>query len=493
MKLNLYKLLSLIVFSGSIMSCDFAEINTNPNEPTKVPATNLFGSTFTKGYNPVFDTRMNCYYAGAWSGQISAPDYECQTDINNNMFDNFYAAMYSCVETMKVAEEEGNVNLYAAGLVMKVFYGNKAVNCWGDIPYSEAFMLKSEEKILHPKYDSQKSIYEQQLKELEEAVKTFDPAGKEMGPGDFLFNGDVQKWIRFANSLRLRIALRAASGEKEVGLPTIQAIMGNMGEYPLITENDDNAYWWFPGIAPDEERWYKENVGQKDKNGYKISKWRSQIPFVEALRDNNDPRLSIYLDKNKKGEYNGFEFGVAQNARPENRPESTSAFGDRFCADPSGFMPLFNAAESHFNMAEAYLRGYVAGGSAMARSAYEAGITASCLENGVEPDEITRFLEEPAIRWSTDDAENMQKIALQRWIVLFKQSIEAWTEVRRMDVPVLDRIDEMFTGRHNRPPFRMVYPEREKVRNENFPEIDESDWDFFYGPQLWWDKREGVF
>ncbi|MEG1290370.1 MAG: SusD/RagB family nutrient-binding outer membrane lipoprotein, partial [Bacteroidales bacterium] len=417
-----------------------------------------------------------------------APDYEYRNDINNSIWNSFYVAMRICVDAMRVAKIEENNNIYAAATIMKVFYGNKATNCWGDIPYSEAFKI---EGYLHPKYDSQKDIYIQQLNELKEAADLLDPQGKPIGEGDFLFKGNILKWKKFCNSLRLRLAIYAASGEQAIGLPTLQEIANDLGRYPIITKNDDNAYWWFSGIAPDEERWYKENLGLRDASGYKTSKWRSQYDFVRSLVKNNDPRTCKYFDINKSGRYNGYRMGVGQTSNTSNRIDSTSAFGDRFCADSKGFMPFMNSAEVYFCLAEAALKGYIQGGETQAKSYYEEGIKASCMENGIDNLAISKFLNEPEVKWGSGTTPNLGKIALQKWIVLLKQSIEAWTEARRSDVPKLENIDEMYIGRHNRPPFRLVYSESDRALNDNFPK-DVIENDLFYGGQLWWDKRKNV-
>lgn len=490
-----FYILFTLLFIAVISSCDLTDINDNPNQPIEVPASNILGTTFVRGYGPVFDFRMNCNYAGLYCGQISdrVMDYEYRTVINNYQWNDMYNAMRSAVDAMQVAQKEENSNLYAAALVMKVFYGNKAVNCWGDIPYSEIFQMKAENPIMNPKYDSQKDVYIQQLAELKEAADIFDPNGPTIGAGDLLFYGDIAKWQKFANSMRLRLALRANSGEEGVGTPTLEEVMGNSGKYPTITTNDDNAYWWFPGVPPYEDRWYIQNMGYRDERGYKISQWRVQIDFVENMINNNDPRTPVYFDKNIDGKYTGWIFGIGQRSNPHNRTDSVSAIGDRFVSNPAGFMPFYNAAETYFNMAEAYLKGYVAGGDSKAREAYEKGIKLSCEENGIEESAIATFLAEPEICWTTGTTSKIDKIALQRWIVLFKQSIEAWTEVRRTDIPKLTRVCEQYCYTHNRPPFRLPYSEYDKETNANFPEIDNSTWDLFYGPQLWWDKRAGVY
>jgi len=503
-KINLIIIFITLIF---LSSCDDIEkVNINPNSPITAPATNVLGSTFNQGSYCTFTWRMNCYYAGSYSGMFRSVDYEYRNTINSSMWNEYYNCMRTAVNAMNLAKGEENDNVYAAALVMKVFYGNKAVNIFGDIPYSEAFQLK--EGILYPHYDTQKDIYIQQLAELKEAADLFDVSGKSLGEGDFLFNGDVLKWKKFCNSLRLRIAIRATSGEEAVGTPAISEIVENPTKYPLMLDNDDNAYWWFPGVSPDEELWYESNMGYRDpETNYKTTGWHLRQSFIDALVPNNDPRTPVYFDKNKNGEYKGWISGKNQLSASFNKPDSTSAPGDRFCADPKGFMPLMNCAEVYFDLAEAALKGYIDGGDSQAKEYYEDGIKASCNENGawveanklsmgldytIDDNTINTFLEEPEVKWGSGTTSNFDKIALQRWIVLFKQSIEAWTEVRRTDIPLLTDVDQLYMDNHNRPPFRLPYAETEESLNENFPEYTGNE-DIFYGEQLWWDKRENVY
>jgi len=148
-----------------------------------------------------------------------------------------------------------------------------------------------------------------------------------------------------------------------------------------------------------------------------------------------------------------------------------------------------NCAEVYFCLAEAYQKGLATGD---AKAAYEKGITVSCEETGkISASEITTFLSQPEVAWGGGTTNNTQKIALQKWISLFKQSVEAWTEARRTDVPLLNNITVNYASSHNRPPFRMAYADEEKTLNTSFP-FNVVEKDIFYGTQLWWDKRTGV-
>ena len=491
-------LIIVILFQTGCTS-DFDEMNINPNAAEIVPATNVLASAIVTSIGPIWDTRMNCYYTGAYSGMFGAADYEYRNSINDGMWNEMYRIMSICHDAMLVAEKEQNDNIYAAALTFNAFCAQLTTDCWGDIPYSEAFRLEESIDFMYPHYDKQKDVYIKILEELKEAADLFDDNGLPIGNGDFIFNGNISKWRKFCNSLRLRVAIRASSGELSVATPTISEVLGNPSKYPVITGNEDNAYWWFPGRSPYYETWYNNGL-KRDENGTKDNvTWRAQQPFVDALQDNNDPRLSVYFDANSRGEYAGHRFGPDERNTPvEYEGMGTTlwkaTFGDRFTNDPAGFLPLMNCAEVYFCIAEAYLHGIgVQASDGNAKEAYEAGITASCLENGISAADIDVFLGGQEVAWTTGATSKRDKIALQKWIVLIKQSINAWAEVRRTDVPDLSQyVQEAYYRSHNRPPFRMAYSDSEKSLNPNFPNYINSV-QYFWGDQLWWDKRANVY
>jgi len=141
-----------------------------------------------------------------------------------------------------------------------------------------------------------------------------------------------------------------------------------------------------------------------------------------------------------------------------------------------------------FIKAEAYERGLVSGD---AKAAYENAITLSCTENGIDPGDVSGFLAQPEVAWNGGTTDNLYKIYLQKWVSLFKQEEEAWSEARRTDVPLMTDVSKDYSAGHNRPPFRLAYADEEKTLNTSFP-TGVSEVDIFYGTQVWWDKRTGV-
>lgn len=477
----------LIMLSGACTN-DFEALNVSPDNATVVPASNVLGQALLTSSRILFGERLDVYYAGSYSGYtaaIGAGDYEYRVGINNSQWNAMFSSMIYAVETMTIAQEEDNDNLYAAALTLKSYMAHKATDMWGQIPYSEAFSLE-EDGVIYPKYDSEQEVYTQILSELKMAADLFNTAGSDLGAGDFLYNGDVEKWIKFCNSTRLRVAIRMSSVDEANAKSVIEEVLNNPGKYPVMTTNDDNAYLWWPGVAPDVEPWY-QRMGADDGN--KTDGYRTNNTIVSTLIENNDPRLPVYADMNRWGNYRGYKFGPTQLSDTLNNGNNVSHIGDRFGNDAGGFSPFMNSAEVYFILAEAHQRNLVSGGNA--QQAYELGVTRSLEENGIEAPEIATYLTETEVAWNSGTTSSLHKIHLQKWISLFKQSVEGWAEARRTDVPLMLDVSRDYAGSHNRPPFRMAYPDSEKSLNTSFP-FDVVEKDIFWGTQLWWDKRPDV-
>ncbi|TDG36241.1 SusD/RagB family nutrient-binding outer membrane lipoprotein [Pedobacter changchengzhani] len=487
---KIYKAKYLIALCAimALTSCkkSFDEINQNPNSPTTAPATNILARGLITTGNTLFGTRLDIYYAGSYSGMlasIATGDYEYRVDINNDMWNNLFTGMSVFVDAGEKASKDGNTNLQAAALTMKVYAAQKATDMFGDMPYAQAFKLNDE--ILYPKYDKQKDVYTAMFAELKTAADLFKTGKGALGAGDFLFKGDAKKWQKFCNSLRLRLAIRVSNIDATTATNVIREVLTNPTDYPIMTSNDDNAYFYYPGVAPDEELWFEDSgVGNRAYGSFRMGD-----VLISALKANGDPRLPVYAVPNKFGVYNGYKFSSTQRQDPLNTSDNVSQIGDRFANDSKGFSPYMNCAEVYFILAEAYKRNLVTGDAA---AAYTAGVTNSLKENGVSDEDIATFLAKPAVNFNTATSTQLQKIGTQKYISLFKQSVEAWSEARRTDIPLMTGVSQNYAASHNRPPFRMSYADQERTLNpDNFP-FNVKVVDIFWGDQMWWDTRTGV-
>ena len=466
---------------------DFTDINVNPNAATVVPATNVFARGILSSAGTLFGERLGIYYTGSYAGQTAAiglGDYEYRVDINNSMWRGMYIAMTYIVDAAKIAKAEGNTNLYAAALTLKAYDAQKTTDMWGSVPYTEAFRLDS--NFLYPKYDDQATVYKTILVELKQAADIFKQGGTgNIGVGDLIYKGDATKWRKFCNSLRLRVAIRMSLVDPATAKTVLAEILGDPASYPVMTVNTENAYLMFPGVSPDNEYWYS----RLGTTGIYSDQYRMNDVIISALKNNSDPRLPVYARLNNNGGYNGYRFGPTQLSNPANNGNNVSGIGQRFANVAAGFSPFMNCSEVSFIKAEAYERGLVIGD---AQAAYKNGITLSCAENGIDAASTATFLTQPEVAWSSGTTTNIQKIYLQKWISLFKQSEEAWAEARRTDVPLMTNIAKDYSANHNRPPFRLAYADEEKTLNINFP-TSVVEKDIFWGTRVWWDTRTGVY
>jgi len=484
-KLSFIVLLMVSFFWTS--SCDeWTDMNVNPNQPTEVPTSNVFGSGIIVVTGQLLGERIGLYYTGSWAGQTAAiglGDYEFRVDINNGQWDNLYRGMAYFVDAIRNATEEENDNLVAAAMIMKAYTGQQVSDMWGDVPYTQAFQL--DDDVANPVFDPQEVVYNQLLSELKSANDMLQEGAGNIGVGDFIYQGDIMKWKKFANSLRLRVAMRMSLVDPNTAGQVISEILGNPGQYPIFEDNSDNAYLWWPGAAPDIELWNRRLGTPTNKN----DQYRTNHEMISLLNEYNDPRLSVYADENQNGFFNGYKMGIGQLSDPLNTDPNVSHVGNRHGYDPDGFSPYMNAAQVWFIKAEAYERGLATGD---AQEAYEMGIKLSLEENDITESEIMTYMAEPEVMWDGGTTTNLEKIRLQNWLALFKQSVEAWAEVRRTDVPLITNVSEDYALLdHNRPPFRMSYPANESAHNTEFP-FDINVEDIFYGTQMWWDTRQGV-
>ncbi|MBS1663726.1 MAG: SusD/RagB family nutrient-binding outer membrane lipoprotein [Bacteroidetes bacterium] len=463
----------------------FDAMNVNPNAPTVAPETNILGNSIYAIANTLEGERLGMFYAGTYSGQTCyfqiGAFYEYRDAIVTGHWSTIYHTLNDLQKVINTAAADGDKNMQAAALTLKVYIAQKATDFWKDMPYSQA--LKGDSGVVAPAYDTQQQIYGQLAAELKTAAGLFNEKSiDQLGSGDILFNGSLDKWKKFCNSLRLRVAIRMSNVDAAGAKATLTEILGNPSTYPVMGSNDDDANLIWPGVAPYVEPWYSFLVLSR-RNDYGLC-----ANLVDTLKKFNDPRLPAYgVPALSDGAYRGYKMGSPNSDFTAN---DVSAPGKRFAGVAAGFSPLLRYPEVAFIRAEAYSRGLVTGD---ARAAYEAAVTASLAENGITVS--AGYLAGPGVAWS-GDASDLKKIYLQKWIALFKESSEAWAEARRTDVPLMEAIPYDYKGSHNRPAFRYPYPQNEYQLNSanlnpHLTGIDAAS-QLFWGQQMWWDTRTGV-
>ena len=486
---NIFKIKVFLVFIFVLVlgSCtkDWEELNTNPNEPVVVPATNVLAYSLRYYCDNFIDEWMSMNNLSTYAGHLTKIQYVDESryaerdQVINEAWRDLYTTILDLQKVQTLSEEEGNIVLKAAGLTFQAYLLQITTDLWKDVPWSNA--IQGETGVTNPTYDSQESIYNSILTMLENANNLFIAGGGELGVGDLLYEGDAAQWQKFCNSLRLRVAIRMSGIAPDIAKTNIELVLGNPSTYPIFENNDDNAFFNWPGTLPYMEPWAENSIsGNRDDHAMCET-------IIDTLKAFSDPRLPVYaLPAESDGEYRGLVAGPGP-LYPFNLPD-ISRIGDRFRNDAAGFSPLMRYSEVLFIIAEAAQKGWNTGGPT-AQEAYEDGIKASMEENGISTEDADAYLANPKVAWDN----SFTQIYLQKWIAIFKQGQEAWSECRRTDVPLMTIADGSIYPNHNRPPFRFKYPTDEyNLNNANVTAASVGIVDFFWGQKMWWDTRTGV-
>lgn len=346
--------------------------------------------------------------------------------------------------------------------MLQVYTYSVLVNTFGNIPYTEALDINN----LQPKYDDAATIYVDLQKRLDADLANLDlakPAFKKTA--DLIYSGNVEKWKRFGNSLKLKLGMTLAESDPALSKKMVEEAAPN-----VFQSNADNAAFRFLKAPPYTNPIWTNLIQSKRKDFVIANTLVDQMNVLE------DPRRPFYFTM-VQGVYKGGVYG-ASNSYP-----SYSKPGEKMTAEDFEAL-LLDYSETAFYLAEAAERGYQVGGTA--ESHYNNAITASILYWGGTDAEAAAYLAKPEVAYSTAPGGYKQKIGLQKWIALYNRGYEAWTEWRRLDVPAL--IPPV--GNDKPIPLRFTYPVDEQNLNSKNQEAagaaiggDKTD------TRLFWDKQ----
>ncbi|MGX5853593.1 SusD/RagB family nutrient-binding outer membrane lipoprotein [Dyadobacter jiangsuensis] len=428
------------------------ETNTNPNEAIKAQPEYLLANAIksnadlTLGSDASMETTT--LFIQHWAKiQYTDPDKYTVSIANvQNVWTNLYSQGLTDFATIiKLGEESGNTNYQAVGLILKSWSFQLLTDLYGNIPYSQALQLN---ETLAPKYDAQKDVYIGLLNDLKKATELINTSGSPIS-GDLVYNGNLSKWKKFGNSLRLRIALRIADKEPE----TAKAVIAELAKdkSALIASNDEIAQLVYLA-SPNQNPVSRDRETRDD---YRVSK-----SIIDKLQELKDPRLAVFANKTVDATPTGY-IGVTNGLPADSAAKlgftKTSKLGDYFTA-PASPAIFVSYAEVLFNLAEAAQRGFI---TESAVDLYKAAVTASLQQFKVGNADIAAYLAQPSVAY---DAANYKKsIGEQKWLALFSQGLEAFAEWRRLDYP---QLKPAYAGVLNgKLPVRLTYPTGEQALN----------------------------
>ena len=501
---NIYGIKSLLVVLFALLmfsACDerWEEMNTNPNQLSTLPDeylfTNAVRQTFRDNYDR-FDIDIGGQYAHIWvadnwNREIDKyNDIHSSGDVNESVFKGIYnGPIRNIVEVLQLTGTGGefeNPARYAQASIVATLNFSRLTDLFGDIPYFEGGMGKYD--ILKPEYDQQELIYDDMVSRLQESVSVLKSASDSeiySSGEDPVFAGDRDKWIRFANSLRLRLAMHARFADPG----KYNSVIGECLEEALIEDNSQNVKLEMQDSDnPDlYNPWYRKIIDYQ--GGIYTLNWGGK--FISALQDSNDPRLPFFATKTNEGEYLGMPNGLSDvNYAGWSRANSSLATEQFLAKDQP--MYLMSASEIYFFRAEAALFSL---GSGDANELYQTGIEMAMDQWNIADSLVTEFLVNEQEASLNGDQENMfRQIATQLWISFVPSTFESWTTIRRTGYPVIEqRTSDMYSSgvTDGFMPSRIKYPftVEKSVNEENLEAAianmggDEIDL------KLWWDER----
>jgi len=493
MKIILTTYIVLILIS--LVSCtkDFESINTNPNEPDNLDPKLQFSYVLNRAASERYEQwRGNLIYCSIWAQQLSGA---WETDRYITTTEDWLSASWNVTyqnlgkDLINIIDKtERGSNLNSMTRIFKVFVFLRLTDMYGDIPYSQA---NRGAEFSEPVFDQQKDIYQSFIDELSEAVNALDPALDAVGSADILYNGDVQKWKKFGNALKLRIAIRISNVNPELAKQTGQEAL-NSG---VMTSNADIAYVSFSGSDVDgpNANGVSEVFQDFGVNGHLF---RYSDEFVNFIINNDDPREDIFMETylndgsidnsvgsgNHLGRPNGIDPGTDDFVFAQPRRDVMVTYDA-----PAIY---FSYAESEFLKAEAIVKGWVDGN---AKAVYESGIYAACKQLSLYPNaneisdaDIFDYFEENDVEY--DEADAIELINTQKWIALLFDGIESFANYRRSGYP--DISPGFANGESGgEVPRRLRYPINEQVNNTiNYTDaVARLNGGDVITARMWWD------
>ncbi|MEN8156774.1 MAG: SusD/RagB family nutrient-binding outer membrane lipoprotein [Bacteroidota bacterium] len=498
----------IILFMLSACTKNFEEINTNPNNPPTSDPNYIFNYVTKEaageyGYLGTY----NLWHMQRWVMQTSMvygnstmPPYSLfENGRITNLWDFFYSdLLLNChVLVQETAEDPDAANKHSIAQIWKVYSFHKVTDLWGAVPYFNAWKLLEEytDENLYPIYDSQEDIYLDMLSVLKEAAEGIDPSGV-MYETDMIFDGDPKMWVKFANSLRLRLAVRSGN-EAVVSEIIAEDNLIAATEEGAIFKYIDSENWWNP--------FYELNISSKNPSLPEYT--GAGVPRIsklmtDQLQRTRDPRLAVYAQPIEQDDvtYRGVP-NLMNSSKKENQALKMSVFntsyiGRYFTENKELEKQLLSYAEVCFLRSEAAFNGWT---SENPQSWYEEGVRSSMEYYNIDPVEIDTFLLERGAY-----ADSLGQIMTQKWLAMFLDGYEAFADYRRTGHPQLMKYDLVLDGNNkivdstwvevprSYLPGRLPYPDIEKELNEEsymnaVEQIGEDD----YYQQVWWSKKFG--
>jgi hypothetical protein len=466
---SIYNLIFGLFLIFGLSSCEeFLDVNENPNNPEDAPISGLMT-------NASYETSLNVQRVGSISSNyvqyLASPNPGTSSDVMDPVnysgtWFNLYNVMTDLTDLISKAEEAEANHYIGAGQVLMALNLGMTVDIFGDVPYSEGFDFSS----VTPAYDDDEQLYAEVMRLLDSGIQNLSGTTTiSIGNDDFIFQGDIDKWGKFANVLKARFMLHTKGTGSYNEAELLSAISNGFS-----SNEDDAAVTFF------EQRFNPWAQIAINNENLLLGGWIS-TQFIEALDGTSyatvDPRLPLMIGTTDDGEFIGVTNGAGRGDAPEQGARSTLIPGQFYTSELSPLL-IATYAEQKFIEAEAALttdpdRAY---------SAYLEGIEAHMDMLEVSDEDKMAYLESPEVGVGAGSL-TMEHIMKEKWVALFLHP-ETWNDARRFDydyknMTVPDNLNPDLNGQFIR---RLAYPDNEVSRNgSNVPDVTLLD-------RIWWDQ-----
>jgi len=490
------KYIFLLVLITLIASCTkkFEEFNVDSKKPAQVPGESLFSKAETSLVDQTASTDVNLNVFKLFAQYWTETTYTDEANYNivnrtipDNTFQMYYVGNISNqggflsdfkesarlvgLESSLTPEEDGiKANKLAIIEILNVYSFQNLVDIFGNVPYTQALDINK----ITPVYDDAATIYTDLLSRIDAAITKLDPSFGSFGSADLIYAGDVTKWMKFANSLKLKLGITLADVNPSFSRSTVEAAV----TAGVLASAEDNALLFYPGGIHPNPIW--QLVIQNGRDDF--------VPantIIDLMNSLSDPRRSEYftlVDTSTVQNVQKLAFSGGIYGR--SNPFTKYSHINPTISSPTYPGILLSYDEVLFYEAEAAARAFSVGGTVS--DLYNAAITASILSWGGTADQAAVYLAQPTVAYGTATGTWQQKIGTQAYIALYARGLEGYTEWRRLDYPILNMPPSITD--YSEIPKRYTYPVNEQTLNkENYQAASKAIGGDLQSTKIFWD------
>lgn len=492
------KKMVLAVGVGLVMgasSCKkFMDVNTNPNVSQSVtvqtilPAAELYVGSQVGVDLQIYGSIWSQYWTQTSAGNqyVAFEQFAPTQDQFSNSWTGLYQGAENFYQLYNLADSQHKKQYRAIALLMQAYTFQVITDAWGDAPFKQALQGQYlNGHLVNPKYDSQMTIYKGILTKLDSANKLINVADPVMpGADDLIYGGNMARWQKFSNTLRLKVLLRMAYIDPINAQIKIDSLYSTS---PLFIASGDDAKISYGFSASNKNPLYAEESSLKLGS---IQNLGASSTCIDSMKSNSDPRLGVFYEANASGAYSGIpqgSYSIAKATGSYSIPSFNVAGDVNNTASANAPVYLLTSWESYFLQAEAAARGWGPAG-ANDNALFSAGIQAS-LDNYVNILGTAAYATYVGAGgyWTKYPvggtvAQKVRYIITQKWFAMCgNQGFEAWTEWRRTGYPdfLVDPASSLIGTQR---PERFLYPTSESMGNANFPKTGLMPLTY----QVWW-------